>query len=119
MLLTVILLFCYFVFSNFNIFLASQTNRCLSFAWLVWDVLACVKKQYILDNNIKLPLDPLGVSLTKHIDSVIHSTDDAIKARISGMFNILNTPDEKWDSIRGYCETHKGIFLLFTFLNSL
>uniref|UniRef100_A0A914PUN6 RNA-dependent RNA polymerase n=1 Tax=Panagrolaimus davidi TaxID=227884 RepID=A0A914PUN6_9BILA len=75
----------------YNYAYTNQTNRFLSFAWLVWDVLAYVKKQYILDHNIKLPLDPLAVCLTKHIHSVINSNDNAIKRRIEDVVNMINS----------------------------
>uniref|UniRef100_A0AC34GWZ1 RNA-directed RNA polymerase n=1 Tax=Panagrolaimus sp. ES5 TaxID=591445 RepID=A0AC34GWZ1_9BILA len=100
----------------YNLAYTNKSTRFLSFAWLVWDILAYVKKQYIIDHNIKLPVDPLGVRLSDHIHAVINSADNVIKKRVGEIVNMINYGSKEWKPINGYCKSHAGLLDLLVFL---
>uniref|UniRef100_A0A914YXG6 RNA-dependent RNA polymerase n=1 Tax=Panagrolaimus superbus TaxID=310955 RepID=A0A914YXG6_9BILA len=100
----------------YNLAYTNKSTRFLSFAWLVWDILAYVKKQYIIEHNIKLPVDPLGTRLSDHIHAVINSTDIVIRNRVVEIVNMINSGSKEWKLINGYCATHSGLKDLLVFL---
>lgn len=89
-----------------NFFSESSSNRYLSFPWIFWDVLAFVKQRFIVQNNIKLPVDSLGEKLTKHIICVINSKDPEIKNKCFNLTQMFFT--NEWQPICQYLEIYTG-----------